>query len=79
MAFHAVALHDVAADLKTRQGLKLFGLQQAFAQLGRCSGLENPTGIETYQPASDTLTIYSVAADLKTRQGLKLGNKLRLL
>ncbi len=37
----------VAADLKTRQGLKLYQRSSSDRQKARCSGLENPTGIET--------------------------------
>ncbi len=36
-----------------------------------CSGLENPTGIETHPHIYEQLKTEIVAADLKTRQGLK--------
>ena len=39
-----------------------------------CSGLENPTGIETIYEYSDWDITGCVAADLKTRQGLKHGD-----
>ncbi len=40
--------YKVAADLKTRQGLKRIYLENQLHTKKGCSGLENPTGIETY-------------------------------
>ncbi len=66
----------VAADLKTRQGLKpLFTMIFPISLSFGCSGLENPTGIETDNKALVEGGDGIVAADLKTRQGLKLSGK----
>ncbi len=44
------------------------------ARQDSCSGLENPTGIETNLLICYWAIPYMVAADLKTRQGLKRMN-----
>ncbi len=59
--------------MKTRQGLKHLVIRGGNSRpYTSCSGLENPTGIETYCDCDGDPITPSVAADLKTRQGLKL-------